>query len=397
MLKRIDLFLPPNVSQYGVLHHFTHKLHEALQRLGVSSRILVAQHDNPKPFLTELFQDAPDCTLSFNGLLPDEDGRFFADLIRIPHVAFVIDSPNTFVSLANSPFTVITSVDQNGVEFFKGVNAKHVLFVPHGVEKTLSFDPKDQERNFDVSMLSSCIDYEAIFEEWKQNYPKPLLEVLEEAAQTALTDNNKSVVQAFVGAMDKKMSQGAPLDPNTIDFIEILDQLEMYIRGKERVELVKSIKDAKVHIFGSSAPTTSWKKQLQGQKNVEFHDGVSFEQALQIMQKSKIVLNSCAWIKRGTHERTLSGLAAGALVLTSRNPYMEEHFSDGKDILFYSYKDLSKVNDQVNRYLHDENLRKAVAHAGRENTMHHHTWDIRASQLVKELDPIIREIRVAKT
>lgn len=397
MLKRIDLFLPPNVSQYGVLHHFTHKLHEALQRLGVSSRILVAQHDNPKPFLTELFQDVPDCTLSFNGLLPDEDGRFFADLIRIPHVAYVIDSPNTFVSLANSPFTVIASVDQNGVDFFKGVNAQHVLFLPHGVEKTLSFDPKDQERNLDVVMLSSCIDYESILEEWKQTHPKPLQEVLEEAANTALTDDNKSVVQAFVGAMDKKMSQGAPLDPNTIDFIEILDQLEMYIRGKERVELVKSIKDAKVHIFGSSAPTTSWKKQLQGQKNVEFHDAVSFEQALQIMQKSKIVLNSCAWIKRGTHERTLAGLAAGALVLTSRNPYMEEHFTDGKDILFYSYKDLSNVNDKVNRYLQDENLRKAVAHAGRENAMHHHTWDIRASQLVKELDPIIREIRVTKT
>ena len=393
MLKRIDLFLPPNVSQYGVLHHFTHKIHEALQRLGVTSRILVAQHDNPKPFLTELFKDVPDCTLSFNGLLPDEDGRFFADLIRIPHVAYVVDSPNTFVSLANSPFTVIASVDQNAVEFFKGVNARNVLFIPHGVEKTLS-PPVDQDRNLDVTLLASCIDYEAIQAEWKQNYPPALQEVLKEAAEKALMDEKTSVVQAFVGAMDKKMAEGAPLDPNTIDFIEILDQLEMYIRGKERVELVRHIKDAKVHIFGASAPTTTWKKQLNNQSNVEFHEGVSYEQALLVMQRSKIVLNSCAWIKRGLHERTLAGMAAGALVVTAKNPFEEENgFEDGKNIAFYTYRDLPKVNDTINHYLKNDALRKQVAQAGRELVMHHHTWDIRASALVKELDPIIRQIR----
>lgn len=394
MLKRIDLFLPPNMSQYGVLHHFTHKLHEAFQRLGVSSRILVAQHDNPKPFLTELFKDVPDCTLSFNGLLPDEDGRFFADLIRIPHVAYVVDSPNTFVSLANSPFTVIASVDQNAVEFFRGVNASNVLFMPHGVEKTLSFDPKDDERIYEVVMLASCIDYEAIYADWK-NYPPALLEVLEEAAHTALNDPKKSVVQSFVSAMDKKMTEGAPLDPNTIDFIEILDQLEMYIRGKERVELIRNIKDAKVDIFGAAAATTSWKKQLGNQTNVIFHEGISYEQALQVMQKSKIVLNSCAWIKNGTHERALAGMGAGALVLTASNPFMEESFTDGKNIAFYTYKDLNQVNNTINRYLKDETLRRQVAHAGREVAMHHHTWDIRASTLVKELDPILRQIRAA--
>src|SRR5262249_10865415 len=96
MIKHIDLFMPPNISQYGVLHHFTIKMNEALQRSGVRSRILEAQKDNPKPFLSELFNEIPDCTLSFNGLLPDKEGRFFCDLVKIPHVACTIDSPNAF-------------------------------------------------------------------------------------------------------------------------------------------------------------------------------------------------------------------------------------------------------------------------------------------------------------
>ncbi len=77
MIKRIDVFMPPR-SQYGVLHHFTRKLSEALGRAGVEASLLEAQYDNPKPFLDKIFSDRPDCTLSFNGLLPDREGRFFA-------------------------------------------------------------------------------------------------------------------------------------------------------------------------------------------------------------------------------------------------------------------------------------------------------------------------------
>ena len=396
MIKRIVLFLPPNVSQYGVLHHFTHKLLDAFLRIGVHARILVAQHDNPKPFLADLFKDVPDCTLSFNGLLPDEEGRFFADLIRIPHFAFVVDSPNGFVSLANSPLTIIGSVDQNACDFFRGVNAKQVLFTPHGVEKNLHFS-RDEERSYDAVMLASCIDYEAIRQSWQQKYPGPLSKLLEEAAETALRDKNSSYVQAFVAAMDKEMVQGNAIDPNKIDFIQILDDLEMYIRGRERVELLRSIKDARVDLFGSNATTTTWKKQLAGNANILIHEGVPYDQALEIMQKSKIVLNSCAWIKRGTHERTLAGLAAGALVLTSENQYMlENNFVDGTSIAYYTYSHLDGVNAVVNRYLKDEPLRKKVAHAGREQVMHHHTWDIRAGTLVKELSPILESIRTAK-
>src|SRR5262249_44553215 len=154
-IKRIDLFMPPNLSQYGVLHHFTKKLQEAFSRLSVNCRILEAQRNNPKPFLTELFKDPPDCTLSFNGLLPDEEGRFFADLIRIPHVAYVVDSPNSFVSLVQSPFTIIASVDGKSCEFFRGIHGAHVLFMPHGVEKDLGMEFYDHERPYDVLLLSS--------------------------------------------------------------------------------------------------------------------------------------------------------------------------------------------------------------------------------------------------
>ncbi len=395
MIKRIDLFMPPNFSQYGVLHHFTQKLQEAFLRLGVNCRILEAQRSNPKPFLTELFQDPPECTLSFNGLLPDEEGRFFCDLIRIPHVAYVVDSPNGFVSLVQSPFTIIASVDNQACEFFRGINGRNVLFMPHGVEKNLGLESQNQERPYDVLLLSSCIDYEQIRQQWQKQYSKGLSQVLDEAAEKALADVQISFVQAFVTSLDAFVAKGGEVDPNTVNFIELLDVLEMYTRGRARVEMVKAIRDAKVSIFGSPSATSSWQKQLGKQANVVIHDAVPYDQALELMQRSKIVLNSCAWIKYGVHERILASLACGALCITDDNLYLRENFSDGVNLGFYEYGKGEALNSLVNQYLSDENKRRQVVAAGREQVMHHHTWDHRAAALLKELTPILDRIRNA--
>lgn len=395
MIKRIDLFMPPNVSQYGVLNFFTKRLHESFQRLGVNCRILEAQHDNPKPFLSELFKDVPDFTLSFNGLLPDAEGRFFADLIKIPHVAFVVDSPNGFYSLAQSAYTIIATVDRYAADFYHGLNKHPALFIPHGVEKHIH-QPLEQERTYDVVLLGSCIDYENIRQDWKKKYSAGLCKALDDAAEEALIDEKIPYVQAFVKAINNQAQAGA-LDPGKVDMIQALDELEMYTRGKERVELVRSIKDARIDIFGASSQTTTWKKQLQGMSNVIVHDPVPFDQALQIMSQTKILLSSCAWIKYGTHERTLAGMVREALVLTRSNEYMVENFTDGKQIAYYTYKNIKDTNKTVNKYLENESERHSIAHAGRETALHHHTWDNRAAALLKEVAPLLQDIRAPRT
>jgi spore maturation protein CgeB len=390
-MRRIDIFMPP-LSNYGVLHHFTKQMHQALLRAGIKSRLLEAKRDDPAPFINALFEDEPECTLSFNGLLPDTQGRFFCDMIGIPHVACLVDSPNSFMPLTRSPSTIITCVDLSSVDFFKGIGFPRVIFLPHGVDRDLSTDPTGK-REYDVVMLGSCIDYEAIHASWKKKYPLSLQKAMEEAAEMALSNLKTPYYQTFATALDKQVQAQSGINPDNIDFIEILDDIEMYMRGKDRVHLIKSIKDAKIDVFGSAYNEAGWKKYLGRKHNITIHDPVPFEQALTIMKHSKIVLNSCPWISNGGHERVFAGLACGALVLTNENAYLSSEFKDGESIAFYQHGRWDKANHRVNEYLENFTKREGVAKKGREIVMSRHTWDNRAAQLLRELPDLLKKLQ----
>nr|HEV8050933.1 glycosyltransferase [Parachlamydiaceae bacterium] len=304
------------------------------------------------------------------------------------HIACLVDSPNSYLSLTRSASTLITCVDRNSVDFFKGTGFSKVLFMPHGVDRSLAPDASGV-REYDVVMLASCIDYELIYASWKSKYSAPLRKAMEETAENALKDISKPYYQVFVEALDKQVQLQSGIDPQTIDFIEILDEIEMYIRGKDRVELIRSIKEAKIDIFGSGDETGGWDKYVGDMPNVVLHDPVPFEQALAIMKHSKIVLNSCPWISYGGHERIFSGLACGALVITNENAFLKEEFKDGESIVFYQHGNWEKANHRVNEYLENSPKRDQVALNGRDIVMARHTWDNRAAQLVQELPALL--------
>lgn len=387
MAKRIDLFMPPK-SQYGVLHAFTRCFAAALERLGVDVRLLYADYNNPQAFIDTIFASPPDCTLSFNGLLPDNKGHFFCDMIKIPHIAYLVDSPSQFVQLATCTRTVVSCIDRSFCDFFRGIKKPHVLFLPHGVDPNLAAKP-DQPRKYDITMFASCIDYVAIEQNWKQ-YPPALQSALVDAAALALRSGNQSYVQLFVEAFDRHLRTKGGVDPRQIDFTAILQELEDYINAKERVELLKAIHCAPVHVFGS-ADEALWKKLLGlDYSHITFHPEIPFEEALEIMKESRIILNNSPKFRFGAHERVFSALACGAAVVTSDSVFLKETFND--ELIFYKGGEEEAVNKSVKDLLTNETKRADMAARGRVITMNNHTWDHRAEVLLKALPDILGEI-----
>lgn len=396
MIKRIDLIMPI-FSQYGVLHHFTRCLHQALINAGVNARLLETEKYNPAPFLTKIFSDPPECTLSFNGILPDEQGHFLCDLLKIPHVSCLVDSHNQYLELTKSKNNIITCVDRHSCEFFKGMNFDNVLFMPHAVEKDLK-PSEDEHRNYEVLLLSSSREFELIRTEWDKKYPSDISKAMLNAADIYLSDTETTYVQALATALDSLKSKSIAKRIAEYNPVEMLYELEQYTRGLDRVRLVQSIKDARVDIFGTENTKEFWNKYLgKKQRNVILHEGVSFQQSFELMKHAKIVLNNCIWIKDGAHERIFSGMACGALVMTSDNRYLREYFTDGKNILFYNPSEMESTNDKINQALSNEKKLKQMAKQGREIVMKYHTWDQRAGQLLKDLEPILNKMKKSQS
>lgn len=387
-INRIDIFMPTR-SQYSVLHYFTEELYEALVRAGVACNLLsTVDKQDINLFIENVYKNPPVCTLSFNGVLPDESGTFLADLIKIPHVCCLVDSSTRFIILSQSQYTIITCVDRVACEFLKGIHHDKTFFLPHAASKNLSFSPSGK-RPYEVLVLASCIDYEAIAESWKAKYSKEVVDMIFEAAERVLCDQDTSFIQALNLSINEFLQVHPGFETNKIDFIKILDQLENYVIGYDRVRVIRSIRDARIDIFGNSKEM--WENSLGSQSNCVFHDPVPFTEAFELLRQTKILLNSCIAIKAGGHERIFSGMALGAAVLASENQFMKETFCDGENVIFYNAQTMDGINDKVNDLLANEPKRAAIAQAGHDVVMAHHTWDHRAASLLEQLPAFLAE------
>ncbi|MBA3815167.1 MAG: glycosyltransferase family 1 protein [Parachlamydiaceae bacterium] len=372
MLK-VDILLP-DTSAYDVLHHFSQKIFEAFQRAGCVCRLL----EGSQRFLLPL-ESPPDFTLGFNGALKIEGGSLFCDYIGLRHVACLVDSPFRFMDLISSPNVALTCDDEYCCESFKTNFFKNTFFMPHAVEKELATE-KEVAKIYDVVMLATFVDCEHRREEWKEKFPIDICRSMQEAVELTLGDEQTSYIFALEQTLGGHFKN---IDLNLLQ--SIISEVELYIKGRDKLDLLQSISDCPVHIFGDSLDCKNWAEFSQSYPNIVVHPGVTFLEALEIMKRTKILLNTSIKNKRGAHERFFSGAAAGAVVVTNDNAYMREHFVDGKELILYRRSDVNDLNLQIHDLLNDEPRRIEMSKQARIKVLAHHTWDHRVAQLLADI------------
>lgn len=380
MIKKICLLT--NYNLYETKRYFTKKLSEALQRHGVETKIIDAsQTALNRETVDQIRSFSPNLTCSFNSFEPISKGKYLWDFLNIPHLSLLVDPSFYATSLTNSSLSWISCVDRADCEAIRSTGFENVFFLPHAVEKELAYDPK-QKRPYDVVFLGSCCDYESLRTIWQQRLSQELIQLLEDAIDLIFSQETISLAQALVTAWNR-----SGLNPQDVDFIALYSYLDYYTRGKDRIELIRSIKNASVHIFGdidreNPAAILSWNDYFHGQSNVTIHPSLSFPEAINTLKKSKIVLNSMPFFRDGSHERIFYALGCGCLPLSSESKYLREQFQAGKEILFYQAAKREEVNTLIDEMLCNEKNRFDYAASGRARVMQHHTWDQRVQNLL---------------
>jgi len=378
-MKRICLIT--NFNLYESKRYFTEKLSEAMQRHGITTKIIDV-HILDSDTVQAIRQFDPDLTCSFNSFDPIDKTRYLWDLLEIPHLSILVDPSFYSTKLVNSPYSILSCVDRSDCDVVKSSGFNRVFFWPHAVERELHADPHT-ERPYDVVLLGSCYDYEGLRRDWQQRYSPSIGNMLDNASDLVFSNEKLSLGQALVTSW-----QASQLDPVDVDFGQLYYYLDNYTRGKDRVELVRSIKNAHIHVFGELSTDQGigklgWKHYLKGQSNVTVHPPTLFGEGLDILKHSKVVLNSMPFFRDGSHERIFTGLACGCVPLTSESLFLREQFIEDKELLFYQSKHKDQVDDKIAGLLKNEKKRETIAAKGREVVMQRHTWDQRVEELLK--------------
>lgn len=382
---RIDV-LEPLGSQYQVLHHFSRKLFEAMQRKGINCRYIPAQHGS----VHLNWKDLPDCTLGFNGVpCSGENKEMLCDQIATPHLAILVDPPTWHYPLTTSPFTILTCDDRSGNRFLDLIPFKRHFFLPHAVEQDIVYNPHE-EKIYDVTLLATFINYEERHRRWQGLFPKEVCAVMDETIAITFSEPSKGFLETFKEILLSRVPSAKDFDlardPN---FLMLSLEIELYIKGKERLDLIRSLKTPNVHIFGASIDVNDWKKELEKQPNVHFHPPVSFDKAFEVMRKSKVLLNSSMKNKEGAHERIFMGLGSGAAVVTNDCPFIREEFEVGEEILLYNPPEIELLNGQLSSLLKNPKRLNAIIQSGRSRVMSAHTWDHRVDTILDQLPAIL--------
>ena len=378
-MGRICLFAAGN--QYDTKRYFAHRLQEAFKEQETQTWLIDIDETPLSPALIEeITAFAPNATCSFGRLERLPEGSFLCDLLRIPHFSFLQSPSFYFTDLLQSPFSILTTTDQSDCQTIQQSGLSRVFFWPQAADHTLLNLP-EKEKLYDLVFIGSCYDHESLRMAWRARNPEPLNQVLDQAIEILFSSFTKTVAEALVEAWN-----GSGCSPTGIDFSTLFTYLDYYTRGKERLDLIHSIKDATVHVFGELSENNpvgilSWQHYLANQSNVVVHPSLTYPNSLEILRQAKISLNSMPYCRHGAHERIFDAYACGALPLTSESTYLRSQFQENEEIVFFQNDRLDALNGRVNKLLADEEERRSAVSKGRSKVLQHHTWNQRSQDL----------------
>jgi hypothetical protein len=153
--------------------------------------------------------------------------------------------------------------------------------------------------------------------------------------------------------------------------------LESYLRNLWRYETLDALDKAgvSVRIYGNG-----W--EFARFENHVLSNPVDYDQSLELVTQSKMVLNVSPQFFSGSHERVLDAALNGTACLTSRSSFLAEVFPPDSEMSFYDVSEPSSVVEQARSLLDDDARRVAMAKATKLTAGRKHTWQVRAEEVV---------------
>lgn len=240
-----------------------------------------------------------------------------------------------------------------------------------------------RERPYDVVVSASSFSSGNPVRFWHEDEAdKNFIRILDDVADYLLTEP-VSVAEGFKYVLNER---GLYDDKFMLAMIPYYFKVFRYIKTVRRAKSIELLvkNDIQVDIFGDGWDNVPIVRDNIG-KCVRLHKGTSYQEALDLMARAKVIFQDQAEFNNGAHDRVFSAMLSGAVVVSEYSSYLDKEFSNGKDIFMYDWKNgISQVN-VIKELINDESKRLSAAVSAYGKVNERHRWINRAQSIVEAM------------
>lgn len=394
---------------YDTIDLFIAAFRKAFEQLGYVCRVIDVREKNIllEQLKTLIEEKKLDAVISFNNIgynVSFVEGINVWEQEKIPYYNILMDHPFHYdYPLRHAPETsVVFCTDRNHVKYIKRFypNLTKVDFLPHaGMEADISKasepgkchlcnmerteHPRIEERPIDVLYAGGLSKYVA------EGLIPDLGGIAEfdafELTQAVLGDlmrnpykTTEDAIEEYLKSIGKQYS-----DEELHHWITELRFLDSYATSFYREQAVRLLVESgiKVAVFGGGWDQCEW----AGHPNLLYGGKVLAPQVLELMNHSKMVLNTMTWYKDGIHDRIINGMLAKAVVVTDTSKYLSEEIAKQTEqsMVTFELSTIQELPGKVNELLSTPQKMQKIADCGYLYAKSRHTWKERAEYIIE--------------
>lgn len=372
-------------SRYDTMCVFSDELERSFERLGyqIVTIDLDDEADTNKK-INMLSGTVVKASIGFNGVgagVQLNDGTYLQDVMHGPYYGFFVDHPVYHYNRLKTPIRDMNAfvVDESHADYIRlhYPNIQTVQMIPHGGICRAEIQ-RYEKRKKDIVFFGSYVRPEKILEQIDGLGEQGLTDIIYNVIERMLTDFQITIDMAFDAILQENNLNISREDYHS--FMSYIQLADSYVRQYFRYLIIKTIAEAgiKIELYGDG-----WSElECNAKENLIIHEPVSFREAGEIMNDSKIVLNVMPWFKKGSHERVFMAMLSGAICMTDESTYINQEFTDNIDIVTYSLKRLYELPVKIRCLLKEAGPAGDIAEAGRRKAVKYHTWDNRVEKML---------------
>ena len=160
---------------------------------------------------------------------------------------------------------------------------------------------------------------------------------------------------------------------------ETMDVVFVGTHSPHRESIVVSLQNFDTHVYGSAA----WRTAPIDQSRV--HPGVFGAKTNEVFNAAHINLNIHTWFGQGSgmNLRLFEVPASGGFLLTDWVAEIDGTYREGEHVV--CWRTVDELRTKVAYYLAHEDERREIAARGRQHCLQHHSYAVRARELVERL------------